>query len=75
MGVRVPKDLAVVGFDGILLSRMLVPSLTTVAQPIYELGRLAAELVLRRSEDPERRPDTYLLKPELQLGASTGRVA
>ena len=75
MGVRVPQDLAVVGFDGILLSRMLVPSLTTVAQPIYELGRLAAELVLRRAEDPERRPRTHLLKPELQLGASTGRVA
>ena len=75
MGLRVPQDLAVVGFDGILLSRIVVPRLTTVAQPIYELGRLAAELVLRRSEDPERRAKTHLLKPELQLGASTGRVA
>lgn len=75
MGLRVPQDLAVVGFDGILLSRIVVPRLTTVAQPIYELGRLAAELVLRRSEDPERRAKTHLLKPELQLGASTVRLA
>ena len=75
LGLRVPQDVAVVGFDGILLSRIVVPRLTTVAQPIYELGRLAAELVVRRSEDPGRRARTHLLKPELQLGASTGRAS
>lgn len=46
LGLRVPGDLSVTGFDDIPLARHVLPGLTTVAQPIYEMGRRAAELLL-----------------------------
>jgi LacI family repressor for deo operon, udp, cdd, tsx, nupC, and nupG len=47
-GRRVPEDIAVVGFDNIPLSRMFEPALTTIAQPMFELGATAAKLLLER---------------------------
>lgn len=47
-GVRVPEDVAVTGFDGIPLSRLVRPSLTTVRQPMVRLGEQAAELLIGR---------------------------
>jgi LacI family repressor for deo operon, udp, cdd, tsx, nupC, and nupG len=48
VGRRVPEDIAVVGFDNIPLSQMFEPALTTIAQPMAELGAAAAELLLER---------------------------
>jgi DNA-binding LacI/PurR family transcriptional regulator/anti-anti-sigma regulatory factor len=45
-GLRVPEDLAVVGFDDIILAHSATPPLTTVRLPIYALGSTAAELLL-----------------------------
>ena len=45
-GVRIPRDLAVVGFDDIPLASFVVPSLSTVAQPKRRLGQRATEMVL-----------------------------
>ncbi|MFD0668349.1 LacI family DNA-binding transcriptional regulator [Ramlibacter sp. MAHUQ-53] len=47
-GLRVPQDIAVVGFDNIPLSEVFEPSLTTIAQPMHELGTRAAELLMQR---------------------------
>lgn len=47
LGMQVPHDVVVVGFDDIPAAEMLTPSLTTVAQPAYEVGRTAADLILR----------------------------
>lgn len=44
-GISVPGDVSVVGFDGIHLARYTTPKLTTMAQPIMELGRRAGELL------------------------------
>jgi LacI family transcriptional regulator len=52
-GLCVPRDVAVVGFDDALWADVLHPRLTTLAQPTYELGRAAAELLLRRIETPD----------------------
>ncbi|MBY9081151.1 LacI family DNA-binding transcriptional regulator [Paenibacillus sp. HN-1] len=52
-GIRVPDDISVIGFDGLELSRMAVPPLTTVQQPLVEMGSLAFELILEMIESGE----------------------
>jgi LacI family repressor for deo operon, udp, cdd, tsx, nupC, and nupG len=47
-GRRVPDDIAVVGFDNLPLSQVFEPALTTIAQPMFELGAVAAELLLEQ---------------------------
>lgn len=46
LNINVPEDLSIVGFDGIALGKTTTPALTTIAQPIYEVGTKAAELLL-----------------------------
>jgi LacI family transcriptional regulator len=46
-GLRVPEDLSITGFDDIDLSRSTVPRLTTVRQPLEEMGRMAVSLLMR----------------------------
>ncbi|NJO83829.1 MAG: GntR family transcriptional regulator [Blastochloris sp.] len=48
IGLRVPDDLAVVGFDNLDLAEQLDPALTTIAQPFLKIGRTAAETLLKR---------------------------
>jgi LacI family transcriptional regulator len=60
-GVRVPEDVAVVGFDGIPLGRMVRPSLTTVTQPMRLLGETAVDLLVERLADPTREPRSVVL--------------
>lgn len=48
MNVKIPEDLSVVGFDDIEMSALINPSLTTVKQPISEMGRKAVELLLNK---------------------------
>jgi LacI family transcriptional regulator len=49
-GINVPDDVAVVGFDGLPTSRYTIPPLTTVAQPIYEKGERAADIIVDQIE-------------------------
>lgn len=46
-GLQVPDDIAVVGFDGIRLGQYTSPSLTTISQPIYQMGFAAAEMLIK----------------------------
>ena len=52
-GLTIPGDVALVGFDDAIWADVLHPRLTTIAQPTYELGRAAAELLMRRIASPE----------------------
>lgn len=72
-GLRIPDDVAVVGFTNEPLTELVEPSLTTVAQPVYELGKIAAELFLARSvSDPKTYiPETRVLKTELVVRNSS----
>lgn len=73
VGLRTPADLSVVGFDGHAMAETF--GLTTMAQPVAELGRQAAELALdlAAGEAPRRR--TITLPTSLVLRSSTGRPA
>ncbi|WP_097892734.1 LacI family DNA-binding transcriptional regulator [Streptomyces sp. st170] len=71
-GVRVPEDIAVTGFDGIPLSRLVRPPLTTVRQPIRQLGEQAVELLVQRLADPGRAPVSLELPVSVTRRASCG---
>ncbi|HEV7646977.1 MAG TPA: LacI family DNA-binding transcriptional regulator [Actinophytocola sp.] len=60
-GIRVPEDVAVAGFDGIPLGRVVRPSLTTVSQPMRRLGETAVDLLVERLQDPDREPRSVML--------------
>ncbi|MFF0448926.1 LacI family DNA-binding transcriptional regulator [Streptomyces sp. NPDC004609] len=71
-GVRVPGDMAVTGFDGIPLSRLVRPALTTVRQPMRRLGEEAVELLVQRLRDRTREPDSLMLPVSVVRRASCG---
>ncbi len=73
-GLRVPADLSIVGFDDSTLAAYTTPALTTVAQPIAEIGRLATEMIIHRSQvsDAPRRSQT--LSTHLIVRQSTQRA-
>ncbi|MFJ1753949.1 LacI family DNA-binding transcriptional regulator [Kitasatospora sp. NPDC088134] len=71
-GLRVPTDLSVAGFDDDPLSRAAVPALTTVRQPLEELGNLAVSLLLRLVEGHTVEALHVELATELIPRASTG---
>ncbi len=52
-GMRVPDDIAVVGFDGTELAEVVSPQLTTVEQPSREIGRTAVTLLMKRIDNPD----------------------
>lgn len=66
MGVEVPRDLSVVGFDDIDLGNLVVPHLTTIRQPIEDLAKHAVEMLLSGTQIPET-----LLKANLVVRDST----
>lgn len=70
-GLSIPQDIALVGFDDIVLASYVIPSLTTVAQPTYEMGRLAGELLLRRIQARGCPPARRLLPVRLIVRHST----
>lgn len=67
-GLQIPRDVAVVGFDGLARGVVLDPPLTTVVQPVEEVGRTAVGLLARDATEP----GLLLLPTELRIGASCG---
>lgn len=70
-GLRVPEDLSVVGFDDLPMSRWAAPPLTTVRQPLFEMGRLAAETLLSINDGRPPRSHRIELATELIVREST----
>jgi len=71
VGVSVPGELMVVGFDNIPLSELMEPSLTTIAQPIRELGENAAELLLKKISNPQTPSQQVVMQCSLIERGST----
>lgn len=77
-GYKVPEDISIIGFaDGILASRRLSPSLTTVSQHGIEIGEVAAKKLIERLEEPEGETSDYetiVIKTKLKERESTRKA-
>lgn len=71
MGRKVPEEIQIIGFDGIQLGNYTTPSLTTVAQKIYQLGETAAELLIQLIEGKTIEQKHIAINPELVVRNST----
>ena len=70
-GVRVPEDLAIIGYDDIDFAQSTVVPLSSIRQPAREIGATAVELLLDVLSDPGARPRQVRFRPELVVRAST----
>ncbi|MGG1691812.1 LacI family DNA-binding transcriptional regulator [Heyndrickxia ginsengihumi] len=64
-GIRVPDDLSVIGFDDIKFASIFEPALTTIAQPTFEIGKKAMELLLKLINNEELEKDQFMLADKL----------
>lgn len=70
-GLSIPTDLSVIGFDDVPQASIIHPPLTTVRQPLEQMGRVATEHLLKLIEDPELDAERIVLPTELIIRQST----
>lgn len=75
LGLEVPADVSVVGFDDSALMTCTDPPLTTVRQPIEQMGQAAVEMLVKQIEGAAVGDDELLFEPELVVRGSTGPAA
>ncbi len=73
-GLSVPKDLSIVGFDDVYLSKYFIPPLTTIKQPIYEISETAINCFFERMEDNQKTGRTINFNVHLEIRESTAPV-
>ncbi|CAN7348258.1 LacI family DNA-binding transcriptional regulator [Paenibacillus sp. LjRoot153] len=73
LGVEVPGQVALIGYDETVWAKHLNPPLTTIEQPAYEMGRIAAKNLIQRIDSKTaRKPKHVVLKPSLIVRQSSG---
>ena len=70
-GIKVPEDISVVGFDDIESAAFHNPSLTTIRQPLKQMGTVSARILLQRIRGQATFPDIVPIHPELVIREST----
>ena len=75
MGLHLPEDLAVIGYDDIELASYTTPLLTTIHQPKLEIGRAAIEMLIKRIKDKQAPPQLLSLPVSLVVRVSCQKVA
>ena len=71
LGLRVPQDVSVIGFDDIKIAAFNNPRLTTIRQPLSNMGRIAAQCILNRLNGSESFRKEIMVEPELLVREST----
>jgi LacI family transcriptional regulator len=76
MGLSVPEDVSIVGFDGIELTQLMSPKLTTIRQDTEGMGAKAAESLLKQilGVNKNSKPENIVLEPQLLIGNSSKRI-
>ncbi len=72
IGLKIPQDLSVVGYDDILLAKFMAPRLTTVSKDAVGVGRAAVKLLLARIQEPDRPRQMLNVSPRVIIRESTG---
>jgi LacI family transcriptional regulator/LacI family purine nucleotide synthesis repressor len=74
-GLEIPKDISIVGYDGIRVGRHLTPSLTTLRQPTELIGETAAQKLISLIENPsETKPEKIVVKGRIYEGGSVAKI-
>lgn len=71
--IRVPEDIAICGFEGIAITQITEPEITTVAQPIYNMGALATNILIEKITGGNKNHETHELNIELIIRKSSER--
>jgi LacI family transcriptional regulator len=71
-GLRIPEDISIIGFDDIPQASFVYPKLTTVRQPLEQMGQIAVKLLLEQIEDQSRPPQRIALATQLIIRDSCG---
>jgi LacI family transcriptional regulator len=74
MGLHIPEDISIVGFDDIPQASQVNPPLTTVRQPLEQMGHKAAQMLLEYIADPDMPTQRIELPTELIVRASTRQL-
>ncbi len=75
LGITVPDDLSIIGFDNIQISKVVRPPLSIVEQPMKEIGMKAAKLLVKRlKDDYDGFPATYRLKTNVYIKESVSKL-
>ena len=73
-GLRIPEDVAVVGFGNELFGSLVYPSITSVEKFSWLMGHDAAELFFEKIKDPSHTPRTLYVEPKLVVRESSNRM-
>lgn len=70
MGIKIPEQLSITGFDGLGYELLTTPNLTTIRQPIYQVGQVLAKQIITKINFGELDPKTIYYKPKLVVNAT-----
>ncbi len=73
-GVSIPKDFSLVGYDDIYFSKILEAPLTTIRQPVYDIGVKATEILINAIKKKEKPKEQFIYQPELIVRDSTKAI-
>jgi len=71
LGINVPKQLSIIGFDNILLTEYVTPKLTTIAQSSYDIAKMAVQELIELIENPDTQTTPKIIQNELIIKEST----
>lgn len=71
MGGSIPTDFGIIGYDGVFLDQIAFPQLTTVKQPVIQMGEACAKMVLNKIEQKNASQGELFFTPELIVRGTT----
>ncbi|KAB7670678.1 LacI family DNA-binding transcriptional regulator [Bacillus sp. B1-b2] len=71
LGKKVPEDFVVTGFDGVFLDRISSPKITTIRQPVMEMGEACARVLLKKVDESNKKQGKHIFEPKLIIRESS----